>query len=113
MIVIYNWFYFRTNLDGTMPRPRKSKAEAVSDSSEGSEGEDETTGSESSDSSGSGSSSSEDGKDEAVVAKSDGHGPPSNQEQLARFYATSEWPDHREVTCVIHPETLKFYFKKM
>ena len=98
-----------------MPRPRKSKAKADSDSSEGSEGEEETTGSgsDSSDSSGSGDSISVDGKDEAVRAKSDGHGPPSKQGQLAQFYATSKRPDHREVTCVIHPETLKFYFKKM
>ncbi len=49
------------------------------------------------DSSGSDSESSTD-EQPAIVDK---HGPSSDADQLAQFYATSDRPDHREVACVI------------
>ena len=98
-----------------MARKKKQRVHESDDksasSAEGSESSSESeSGNSSSDSSSDSSSEEEEEKNEV---KADHHGPPSDLAALAKFYAATERPDHREVTCIIHPETVKFYFKKM
>ena len=96
----------------TMTRPRKQKPQLDSDddSTDGESEESESGSNTESDDSDDESDTSSDGDG---ASKTDQHGPPSNRAQLAEFYAAMDRPDKREVTCIIDPETIKFYFKKM
>ena len=112
------WFYFYCfrPVVGMARKKKKLKVETSDDSSEesdgdGSSGSDENT--EDSDESDDSSSDSSGDEDEKELPRMDKHGPPSDSAQLKRFYDGTIRPDHREVTCIIQPETVKFYFKRM
>ena len=79
-------------------------------------GDDSESSEDSSDESSEDSDSSEDSQDTEEsedAGKADVHGPPSSSSALAKFYGETKRIDTIDVSCVLHPETIKFYFKRM
>ena len=108
-------------VQSTMSRRRKKQKKDDTDSGDEESGQDgggddSESSEDSSDESSEDSDSSEDSQDTEEsedAGKADVHGPPSSSSALAKFYGETKRIDTIDVSCVLHPETIKFYFKRM
>ena len=101
-------------LDSSRDMPGKKKRESESDEGEASDSTEHSSDSRDEDSSESSSSSSSDSEpeDEAPPSRDD-HGPPNDEEALAKFFEKNKRVDAKEVTCVLSKGSLRLYFHTM